>query len=310
MSECLIGLGSNLGDRRHMLDEAVLRLACHAAVRLVAQSPWIETPPAGGPAGQSPYLNGAMVVETALAPEALLNLLQQIEAALGRERREHWGPRVIDLDLLLCGQTVCQTPSLTLPHPRMTWRRFVLEPAALVAGDALHPLSGWTLRQHLDHLNSTPCFLAIAGPLASRKTELAAAVARTATIAPGPRGAAAFCSATRSSQGHLRAFSANPAGHARPMALEFLDAWRRQIAADRAQWSSAAALVSDFCFHEALALARTWLAAEAQKEYDVLWEAARAAIVRPRLVVLLEVSARETLRRVREVVGPEAWQLE
>ena len=150
VSVCLIALGSNLGDRRRTLDEAVARLARHPQLRVLATSPWIETAAVGGPPGQGDFLNGAILLETSLPPEAVLAILQEIEAALGRRREERWGPRSIDLDLLLYDQEVRQTPSLVLPHPRMTQRRFVLEPAAAIAASMVHPLTGWTLQQHLD----------------------------------------------------------------------------------------------------------------------------------------------------------------
>ena len=152
MSVCLIALGSNLGDRRQTLDEAVARLARHPQLCVLATSPWIETAAVGGPPGQGDFLNGAVLLETSLPPEAVLTLLQEIETALGRRREEHWGPRSIDLDLLLYDQEVRRTPSLVLPHPRMTQRRFVLEPAAAIAASMVHPLTGWTVRQHLDSL--------------------------------------------------------------------------------------------------------------------------------------------------------------
>ena len=93
----------------------------------------------GGPPGQGDFLNGAILVETLLSPEAVLAILQEIEAALGRRREERWGPRTIDLNLLLYNQEVRRTPALELPHPRMTQRRFVLEPAAAVAASMVIP---------------------------------------------------------------------------------------------------------------------------------------------------------------------------
>jgi 2-amino-4-hydroxy-6-hydroxymethyldihydropteridine diphosphokinase len=153
MVACLIGLGSNLGDRRENLEAAVSRLRRHAALHVRSVSQWRETAPVGGPPEQPPFLNGAVLLETALAPHELLDVLQHIEADLGRRRTERWGPRTIDLDLLLYGQLVLDTPTLVLPHPRMAGRRFVLEPAAEVAGAMLHPASGWSVARLLQHLN-------------------------------------------------------------------------------------------------------------------------------------------------------------
>ena len=156
MARCLIGVGSNLGKREQQLRKAVGLLAQTPRLALLARSRWHETTPAGGPAGQDGFLNGALLVETALGPEALLDRLQEIERQLGRRRSEHWGPREVDLDLLLYGERQCQTDQLELPHPRMSFRRFVLEPAAEIAPWMRHPASGWTVGQLLRHLNTAP----------------------------------------------------------------------------------------------------------------------------------------------------------
>jgi 2-amino-4-hydroxy-6-hydroxymethyldihydropteridine diphosphokinase len=147
MPECLIGLGSNLGEREKALNEAVSRLRQCPDVAVKAVSRWIETPPVGGPAGQGPYLNGAAVIETDLPPEELLDVLQRIEDQGGRQRGERWGPRTLDLDLLLYGDLVLRTPRLEVPHPRMTVRSFVLQPAAQIAAHLVDPKSGLTIGQ-------------------------------------------------------------------------------------------------------------------------------------------------------------------
>ena len=103
-------------------------------------------------------------------PQALLAEFQKVEADLGRQRNEHWGPRTIDLDLLLYDDLTLADPDLVVPHPRMAWRRFVLEPAAEVAPEMLHPGTGWTIARLLDHLNQTPWYLAIAGPIGVGKS--------------------------------------------------------------------------------------------------------------------------------------------
>src|SRR5262245_61591647 len=141
MPAALIGLGSNLADRRHMLDRAIRQLQATPGIEKVTASSWISSRPIGGPSGQGEFLNGAALVETSLAPAALWSRLQKIETALGRTRAERWSPRTIDLDLLLYDDLVlgpqppANTVELCIPHPRMAFRRFVLEPAAQVAPD-------------------------------------------------------------------------------------------------------------------------------------------------------------------------------
>lgn len=142
MATCLIGLGSNLGDRVEQLNAALSTLQAHSSLALVRHSSFLETAPVGGPAGQRKFLNAAALLETTIAPHELLAKLSEIENRLGRERSEHWGPRTIDLDLLLYGDAVIESPELVVPHPRLTQRRFVLDPAAEIAAEMVEPRSG------------------------------------------------------------------------------------------------------------------------------------------------------------------------
>lgn len=147
MARAYIGIGSNEGDRRANIDRAVAALRAVDGVEVLLVSPLIETAPAGGPAGQGAFVNGAAVLETRLTPEALLSALQAIERQLGRRRGDRWGPRVIDLDLLLFGGKVIANGRLRVPHLRLRERAFVLEPLAAVAGDAVDPISGRTVAE-------------------------------------------------------------------------------------------------------------------------------------------------------------------
>jgi pantoate--beta-alanine ligase len=156
MTAALVALGSNLGDRRENLRRAVEQLAATPGVRVVAHSRWRETSPVGGPPDQGNFFNGAALLETTLEPAELLAALLAIERALGRERRERWGPRTLDLDLLLYGDEVINTPQLTVPHPRMAERRFVLEPAAEVAPQLVHPINSQTVGRMCQTLLSSP----------------------------------------------------------------------------------------------------------------------------------------------------------
>jgi 2-amino-4-hydroxy-6-hydroxymethyldihydropteridine diphosphokinase len=122
-----LGLGSNVGDRAHHLADAVDSLA-----GVVAVSPVYETDPVGGPA-QDPFLNVVVELATVLTPRQLLGVAHRLESAAGRVRAERWGPRTLDVDVLLVGDLRVDEPDLVVPHPRMWQRRFVLAPLADLA---------------------------------------------------------------------------------------------------------------------------------------------------------------------------------
>jgi 2-amino-4-hydroxy-6-hydroxymethyldihydropteridine diphosphokinase len=124
-----VGIGSNLGDREANLRAAIEHLAAEEGIEVVAFSEIRETEPVG-PVEQGPFLNGAIELRTSLEPRDLLQRLLSVENLLGRVRHERWGPRTIDLDLLLYGDDLIDEPGLTVPHPRLHERRFALEPLA------------------------------------------------------------------------------------------------------------------------------------------------------------------------------------
>lgn len=132
MTQAYIGLGGNLGDPVHAMAEALRALDASETTRVVAVSPVFRTPP-WGPVEQPPFLNACAAIETALSAEALLSLCLSIEASLHRDRSVRWGPRTIDLDILDYGGATVRSDRLTLPHPRMGERAFVLVPLAEIA---------------------------------------------------------------------------------------------------------------------------------------------------------------------------------
>jgi 2-amino-4-hydroxy-6-hydroxymethyldihydropteridine diphosphokinase len=141
-----VGLGSNLGDRAAAIEGAIGALDRCDGVRVASRSDLFESEPEGPP-GQGPYLNAAVGLRCSLSPRALLETLCDLEAAAGRTRDREgvWGPRTLDLDLLLFGSLVIDEPGLVVPHPRMHLRLFVLDPLCQIAPDAVHPLLGCTV---------------------------------------------------------------------------------------------------------------------------------------------------------------------
>lgn len=158
---CQIALGGNVGDVRSTFAKA-LRLIVDRDLQVVAVSRLFETPPMGVAAGGT-FLNAAATIETTLEPQAVLDRLLATEDALGRVRNVHWGPRAIDLDLVLCGERVVETPRLRLPHPGLWYRRFVLDPLVDVAADSRHPETGEAIVTLRDRLLARPLKVAITG---------------------------------------------------------------------------------------------------------------------------------------------------
>jgi 2-amino-4-hydroxy-6-hydroxymethyldihydropteridine diphosphokinase len=134
-----IGLGANLGDPEQQLREALKHLDAAEEVEVTRVSTFYRNPPLG-PANQPWYVNAVARLRTRLGPEELLRLLQQVETAMGRVRGPRWGPRRIDLDLLLYNGEVIFSPNLVVPHPEMHRRVFVLAPLAEIAPRAWHPV--------------------------------------------------------------------------------------------------------------------------------------------------------------------------
>ena len=152
MHTTYLGFGSNIGERRQNLRAAVDALA--PQVRVLAESSVYETPP-WGDVDQPAFLNMVLQAETELSPTELLEHIRRIEADLGRQQTYHWGPRRIDIDILLYEDLIIDTPELVIPHPRLHQRGFVLLPLETIAGEVVHPALGLTVRELLQHVDTS-----------------------------------------------------------------------------------------------------------------------------------------------------------
>jgi 2-amino-4-hydroxy-6-hydroxymethyldihydropteridine diphosphokinase len=167
MAKCLLGLGSNLGKRDRTLRDALALLDEMPSIHVSSVSSLMETKPVGGPSDQPDFLNAAAIVDSPLPPRELLETAQRVEQALGRVRQERWGPRTLDIDLLLYGGLVLQAAELEIPHPRFAVRRFMLEPAAEIAADWVYPINGWTIGRLVANLKEAPRRVALYGAAGS-----------------------------------------------------------------------------------------------------------------------------------------------
>jgi 2-amino-4-hydroxy-6-hydroxymethyldihydropteridine diphosphokinase len=145
LTVAVLGLGGNIGDTRSLMAAAIERLASNPEIELQAVSALYHTPP-WGKTDQPPFLNAAVKIETQLSPAALLKRVLGVEQELGRERAERWGPRTIDIDILLYGTIAVDEPGLRIPHPRLKERAFALAPLVDILPDAEvsgRPATAW-----------------------------------------------------------------------------------------------------------------------------------------------------------------------
>ncbi len=253
MARCLIGCGSNLGKRREQLDRALELLRFMPGVTFLAASRYRETPPVGGPSGQGSFLNGACLIETDLSPHAVLDLLTAVENTLHRERHTRWGERTIDLDLLLYGDLVVESDQLTVPHPRMATRRFVLEPSAEIAADLPYPLATCTIGDLLDNISVRLPLVSIVGVPGSGADRVASAVADAVMgrVIHAPRDLPAATAGVAAWRGLLAAWAAPlaaPAWHDDEHHVAIADYWLDAldvVAAERLPADEAAAFRRD-----------------------------------------------------------------
>lgn len=154
MTKAYLGLGTNLGQKKENLEKALEILNSHGSVQVLKVSSFYETDPVGYE-NQDKFLNAAVVCETSMGPYELLDFIQEIEKALKRVREIRWGPRTIDVDILLYDSLeLLDEPRLIIPHPRMVEREFVLAPLSEIAPEMVHPGTGKSIALLLEELKN------------------------------------------------------------------------------------------------------------------------------------------------------------
>ena len=158
----LIGIGSNLGSPQENCKKAISLLDELESISILKQSSFYQSEPIGKK-NQPWFVNAAIEIQTTLSPESLLKTLLNIEQQMGRTRSEKWGPRVIDLDILDYEGRMINSKSLTLPHPEMLNRRFVLEPLSEISGSTINPVKNKSIKTLLNELSPIPVVIKLSG---------------------------------------------------------------------------------------------------------------------------------------------------
>jgi len=162
LTRSLIAFGGNQGDVSQTYAKVQAGLQTFPNTKLISASKLYTTSPVGANAGDM-FLNAALEIETNLAPEALLQHLLELELALGRKRVIHWGPRIVDLDIITYGQEVSTSDQLVIPHPAAWYRRFVLDPIVEIAGQTVHPVKEVTFKELRDRLTKPKMIMLLVG---------------------------------------------------------------------------------------------------------------------------------------------------
>lgn len=296
LTTAYIGLGSNLGDRRRYIEKALKILGQTSGIKVLRVSRLAETDPIAG-IGRFKYLNAVAQIVTGLKPENLLSEMSRIEAGLGRSRKTKWSDRTIDLDMLLFGQHVLKNDNLTIPHPQMHLRSFVLEGLQQIAPNLVHPV----LREPIVALasrlggrdfmldSSRPQLVSIAGVIGVGKTTLAEKISRLLGVEKifEPYDKNPFLSQVYAGRKDM----------ALNCQLHFLTSRMTQLACGALQNGKIA--VSDYIFNQELIYAKHLLNGRQLPIYSSLYRRFAGSVSQPVLVIYLKDSIRNCMDRIR-----------
>jgi 2-amino-4-hydroxy-6-hydroxymethyldihydropteridine diphosphokinase len=307
MTTAYIGLGSNLGQRQEYISKALKSLAETNKIEVTQVSDIIETAPLGK-ANQPKYLNAVAEIKTALNAEKLHKILDKIEIALGRVQKQKWASRIIDLDLLLFGRDVVNTPNLTVPHPQMHLRSFVVNGLCQINSNLQHPVLNVPISELAARLGGSdfvlnhnqPQLVSIAGIIGVGKTTLTKKLSSTLCCKP-----------------MLEPYDKNPylpqvyAGR-KELALDsqlfFLNSRAKQLNDQTLEAGKIA--ISDYIFNKELIYARQLLNPKQLQLYEKAYPAVSTKIVPPVLVIYLKDSVQKCLERIRKRNRPYEQKIE
>ncbi len=307
MITAYIGLGSNLGNRQDNINSAVQMLSEVAGIEVVRVSELIETTPLGQ-AEQPMYLNAVAELRTGLSPDDLLKTLINIETALGRKRQEKWSSRIIDLDILLYGSEVIDSPHLTIPHPQMHLRSFVLEGLAALNGAFVHPVIKESFNELSRRLNGCdfvhnpdlPQLVSIAGIIGVGKTTLANKLSTRlgCQMLPEPYDTNPFMPDVYAGKQELALDSQ----------LYFLTARVEQL--NKNALEKGQTYISDYVFDKEPIYSRQTLNPEQLTLYYKIYESSKFKVASPVLVIYMTGSPQNCLERIHKRNLPYEQKIE
>ncbi len=301
-----IGLGSNLDDRKALIFEALKKLDEAGGVSVASVSSMIETSSLGEK-GQPNYLNVVAATGTTLSAGELLKLLQDIESSLGRIREERWGPRTIDMDLLLYGESIIESSELTIPHSQMHLRSFVLQPICELAADLVHPVLKRSMTELAGRLNgksfaldgNLPQLISIAGIIGVGKTTLAKGLAEALS--------AGLILEAYDTNPYIAEVYAGKKELALDSQLYFLDSRAGQL--NKTTLSAGQAYVTDYIFDKEMIYAGLTLDQRQLEIYKGRHDSVVDGIAKPVVVIYLQGSAKTALDRIHQRNRPYEQQI-
>ena len=307
LTTAYVGLGSNLGDREHSIKAALKMLSEAPNIEVARVSELIETTPLGD-ANQPKYLNGVAEIKTTLSAEDLHEKSVDIEVSLGRVQKEKWSPRIIDLDLLLFGDEIVNSPDLTVPHPQMHLRSFVLKGLCRLNPQLLHPVIKESINELAARLGGTdfapnpslPQLVNVAGIIGVGKTTLAKKLANLfdGKLLLEPYDTNPFMPGVYAGEKELALDSQ----------LFFLTGRIEQLNHNTLAQGQIA--ISDYVFNKELIYARRLLNAQQLSLYEKIYQPFSSKVVLPVLVIYLQDSAQKCLQRIHGRNRPYEQQIQ
>ena len=295
MSEVYLALGSNMGEKARHIIKALIEIDGLPRTKVKRVSHIITSVPEGGPPNQEDFMNGACLIETELSPPELLRHLLQIEKKEGRIRGPKWGPRPLDIDIIFYEDQIIETETLTIPHPRMHSRLFVLKPLLELTTNFIHPLLHKSTRQLAKDLEGAPKFkiISVIGPIGAGKSTVALelAVSLEVPFVPDPEHELA---------GELMRFYRNPRENALKLQTAFLHARSRDILSLPEKVKEQPAVVLDFFMDNENLFSQLNLSETEKSIHDEEYEKASKDIRDPDLVIYLKASPETLAERIKK----------